>query len=70
MPVAARLTEPPDLDIPDLDIPDVIASTRSRPFQDMSLAASDKEALRRAVASSDCPVCEVLKDGQQVGAIV
>jgi hypothetical protein len=34
------------------------------------LAASDKEAVRRAAASSDCPVCEVLKDGRQVGAIV
>lgn len=34
------------------------------------LAASDKEALQRAADSRDCPVCEVLKDGQQVGAIV
>ena len=34
------------------------------------LAASDKEAVRRAAASSDCPVCEVLKDGREVGLIV
>lgn len=34
------------------------------------LAASDREAMRRAADSPDCPVCEVLKDGQQVGAIV
>ena len=34
------------------------------------LAASDKEALQRAADSPDCPVCEVLKDGQAVGAIV
>lgn len=34
------------------------------------LAASDKEALQRAAESRDCPVCEILKDGQQVGAIV
>ena len=34
------------------------------------LAASDNEALQRAAESHDCPVCEVLRDGQQVGAIV
>lgn len=34
------------------------------------LATSDREALQRAADSPDCPVCEVLKDGQQVGAIV
>ena len=34
------------------------------------LAASDREAVQRAADSPDCPVCEVLKDGQQVGAIV
>ena len=34
------------------------------------LAASDREAVQRAAESSDCPICEVLKDGQQVGAIV
>lgn len=34
------------------------------------LAASDSEALQRAAESRDCPVCEVLKDGRHVGAIV
>ncbi len=34
------------------------------------LASSDKEALQRAEESSDCPVCEVLRDGKNVGSIV
>lgn len=34
------------------------------------LAASDREALQRAAESHDCPVCEIVKDGQSVGAIV
>ena len=34
------------------------------------LAASDKEAVEQAADSSDCPVCDVLRDGQQVGSIV
>ena len=34
------------------------------------LAASDGEAVKRAAESGDCPVCEVLKDGKQVGAIL
>jgi hypothetical protein len=34
------------------------------------LAASDKEAVQKAADSHDCPVCEILKDGQQVGSIV
>lgn len=34
------------------------------------LAASDGEAVQRAAESGDCPVCEILKDGQQVGAII
>jgi len=34
------------------------------------LAASDREALRRADESDDCPVCEVLRDGNPVGSIV
>lgn len=33
------------------------------------LAASDKEAMDRAAQSEDCPVCEVLKDGKQIGSI-
>jgi hypothetical protein len=34
------------------------------------LAASDKEAVQKAADSPDCPVCDVLKDGQHVGSIV
>ena len=34
------------------------------------LAASDKEAVQRAEDSPDCPVCEVLRDGQPVGSIL
>ena len=33
------------------------------------LAASDQDALRRAEESADCPVCEVLRDGQRIGSI-
>ena len=34
------------------------------------LAASDREAVQRAAESPDCPVCEIIKDGRQVGAIL
>ena len=33
------------------------------------LAASDRDAVQRAGDSEDCPVCDVLKDGQTVGSI-
>jgi hypothetical protein len=33
------------------------------------LATSDKEAVRQAGDSSDCPVCDVLRDGETVGSI-
>jgi hypothetical protein len=33
------------------------------------LAASDRDALKRADESDDCPVCEVLRDGKAVGTI-
>ena len=33
------------------------------------LASSDREAIARAAASADCPVCDVLRDGRSVGAI-
>jgi hypothetical protein len=33
------------------------------------LAASDEDALKRAEDSPDCPVCDVLRDGQWVGSI-
>jgi hypothetical protein len=34
------------------------------------LAASDTEALNRAHESRDCPICDVLRDGQVVGSVV
>ena len=34
------------------------------------LAGSDREAVQKAADSTDCPVCEVLKDGEPVGSIV
>ena len=34
------------------------------------LAASDREAIKRAEDSPDCPVCDVLRDGQRIGSIV
>lgn len=34
------------------------------------LASSDKEALQRAEESPDCPVCDVLLEGQKIGSIV
>lgn len=34
-----------------------------------TLAANDREAVAQAVASGDCPVCDVLRDGRVVGEI-
>ena len=34
------------------------------------LAASDREAVQRAAESEDCPICDVLRDGETVGSIV
>ena len=34
------------------------------------LAASDRDAVQKAAESEDCPVCEIFKDGQQVGSIL
>jgi len=33
------------------------------------LASSDAQAVEAAAESPDCPVCDVLRDGQRVGAI-
>jgi len=33
------------------------------------LAPNDRVAVQDAVASGDCPVCDVLRDGQVVGKI-
>ena len=34
------------------------------------LAVSDRQAIDTAQQSDDCPVCEVLRDGQMIGAVV
>ena len=34
------------------------------------LARSDAEAVRHAAKDTDCPVCDVLRDGRKVGAIL
>jgi hypothetical protein len=34
------------------------------------LAASDAEAVQKAADSPDCPICDVLRDGETVGSIV
>jgi hypothetical protein len=33
------------------------------------LASNDQEAVTRAAESDDCPVCDVLREGQRVGVI-
>ena len=34
------------------------------------LATSDKAAVQTAAESDDCPVCDGLKDGQNVGSVI
>lgn len=34
------------------------------------LAPSDRQAVKQAEESDDCPVCDVLRDGQKVGEIL
>ncbi len=34
------------------------------------LAASDAQAVRQAEDSDDCPVCDVLRDGERVGQVL
>jgi hypothetical protein len=34
------------------------------------LASSDHDAMKQAADSSDCPICDVLRDGERVGSIV
>jgi hypothetical protein len=34
------------------------------------LAKSDQHAVQQAEDSDDCPVCEVLRDGERVGQVV
>jgi hypothetical protein len=34
------------------------------------LASSDKHAVEQAAESADCPICDVLRDGEKVGSIL
>ena len=34
------------------------------------LASSDRDAVKQAEDSSDCPICDVVRDGQTVGQIL
>ncbi|MFL6733587.1 MAG: hypothetical protein ACJ8EY_02700 [Sphingomicrobium sp.] len=34
------------------------------------LAQSDQQAIRHAAESDDCPVCDVLRDGEKIGVIL
>jgi hypothetical protein len=34
------------------------------------LAASDRQAVQEAEDSPDCPICDVLRDGEKVGQIL
>ena len=34
------------------------------------LAASDRQAVEQAEESPDCPICDVLRDGEKVGQVV
>ena len=34
------------------------------------LASSDKEAIEQAADNADCPICDVLRDGEKVGSII
>jgi hypothetical protein len=34
------------------------------------LATSDKHAINQAAESADCPICDVLRDGEKVGSIL
>jgi hypothetical protein len=34
------------------------------------LAVSDRQAVAEAEASDDCPICDVLRDGEKVGQVL
>ena len=34
------------------------------------LANSDSQAVQQAAESDDCPICDVLKDGESVGQVI
>jgi hypothetical protein len=33
------------------------------------LASGDREAVERAQADTDCPICDIWRDGQKIGSI-
>ncbi|HTK58843.1 MAG TPA: hypothetical protein VL336_07660 [Sphingomicrobium sp.] len=33
------------------------------------LASSDAQAVQHAADSADCPICDVLRDGEKIGSI-
>jgi len=34
------------------------------------LAASERQAVKQAADSFDCPICDVLRDGERVGQVL
>lgn len=34
------------------------------------LASDDREAVKQAADSTDCPICDVIRDGEKVGQIL
>lgn len=34
------------------------------------LASTDKQAVKQAADSEDCPVCDVVRDGERVGQVL
>ena len=34
------------------------------------LASSDRQAVKQAEDSDDCPICDVLRDGEKVGQVL
>lgn len=34
------------------------------------LANNDRQAVKQAEESDDCPICDVLKDGEKVGQVI
>ena len=34
------------------------------------LATSDSQAVQHAAESADCPICDVLRDGEKIGSVL
>ena len=34
------------------------------------LASNDRQAVKDAAESDDCPICDVLRDGEKVGSVL